>query len=370
MKLSTRPYSIVLALALAGCAGTEANQSKDEGDASGNEKEGTTNQAVDEDVPADSTGATGQVGLGFGAAAAALALQDGEAPTATSLKVSDTISLTIARFNIAAIKVKATKEPSAKESENDAKAVEEEKADVQEVEAATDDAGAGLSEKAPDQKTDTGPATKEKRQARKDKVVAAKDKLGEKAKSRSEAQAGRDKGIRFKGPYVFDAIAGVIEGEMPPVDLVDGSYRRIDFQLKRSFDAAADDPLLGNVFVIHGEFTKADQSVVPFAIEWHVAMNFRLKAEDAFSVVAGGENKLNIAFDVAKWFDGVSLEAASVDADGTMYINKQSNRELLKAMHKNLKIHTHFGKDKDGDGKLAPSEQQGAGEDTVDASAE
>lgn len=367
MKLSTHLSYVVLAMALAACQGSPANQSKDEeGDSSNTDKTDKTNptETADEDAPADSTGATGQVALGFGSPSAALALLDGETPASNSLKVSDSISLSVARFNIAAIKVKAPKDPTAKEQENEAKTIEEEKTDVQEVEATAGDASASL---AGNEKEKDPAVTKAEHQGRHEKIVAAKDKLAEKEKGRNEEQAGRDKGIRFKGPYVFDAIAGAIEGDLPPVDLVDGSYRRVEFQLKRSFDAAADDPLLGNVFVMQGEFTKADQTVVPFEIEWHVAMNFRLKSEDPFSVVAGGENKLSVAFDVAKWFDGVALDTADVDADGTIYVNKKSNRAILKVLHKNMKTHTHFGKDKDGDGKLAPTEAEGAGEDTVDA---
>ena len=170
--------------------------------------------------------------------------------------------------------------------------------------------------------------------------------------------------------FIYDTIAGKIEGDLPTIDLVDGSYRRVEFKMRRNFSVAAEDPILGNVFIINGTFKKADGTVVPFVISWHMAMNFRLRADNPFSVVAAGQNKLSIVFDVVKWFEGIDLETATVDADGTMYINKSSNREILSALHKNMKVNTRFGKDADGDGKLAEAEQEGQGEETSDPSAE
>ena len=72
-------------------------------------------------------------------------------------------------------------------------------------------------------------------------------------------------------------------------------------------------------------------------------------------------------FDVAKWFDGIDMTAATAADDGTIYINKKSNKDILKQLRKNIKVNTRFGKDKDGNGKLDESETAGQGEDTADA---
>lgn len=364
MKTRSNVPSLIFAMLLTACAGGSPA-----GDKAKEEDEGTKTLEDDEtlgdEAPADSTGATGPVTVDFGAtSSAALALD--EVPAA-ELAVSDSISLSVARFNIAAIKVKASKDPTAKEAEHEKEAVAEEAEAVKEVDAVAEAADAALVDK---DKAPEDAAKKDEMKGRREKIAAKKGDLAAKEKDRLDKHAAKDKGTRFKGPYVYDAVTGVIDGDLPPVDLVDGSYRRVEFQLKRSLDVADDDPLLGNVFYIKGTVTKADDSTVPFEIEWHVAMNFRLKAENPFAVVAGGENKLSIAFDMVKWFDGIDLAAAEADADGTVYVNKQSNREILKQLHKNMKIHTRFGKDSDGDGKLGDAEKAGEGEDTTDATVE
>lgn len=150
--------------------------------------------------------------------------------------------------------------------------------------------------------------------------------------------------------------------------MADGTYRRIEFQLKRDFFAPDTDPLLGNVFAIQGTAVKSGVAV-PFEIDWHAALNFRLAGDTGLKVTTGENNVLVIDFNLAQWFDGIDLTKATVDQDGTIYINKSSNRDIMRQLHKNIKMSSGFGKDKNKDGKISADERSGQGEDTTDASA-
>lgn len=350
---------ISLLFVVVGCS-KKADDSKDADDTL-NDGEVITNSQ-----PSDSTGAEGSVALGFGSTSESLSLTEGEA---ASVKIGDSIVIDQALLNIAKIKLKADVTPSDEEKALDQKEADEEKVAASEVEATAeaalaDDADAKPSD-TPERSSDGATTGKEKRDAQRAKIAAKKDELAAKEKAQLDKELQSDKSAKFAGPYLFNAVTGEVEGDLPAVDVTDGSYRRIEFQLKRSFD----DRMLGDVMYIHGTVAK-DGAEVPFEIEWQVALNFRLSGTGAFQVAPGADNKLAIRLDLAKWFDGVDLTQATVDADGTIYVNKTSNHDVMKQLHKNIKASCRFGKDGDGDGKLATTESAGEGQDTSDASAE
>ncbi len=334
---------------------------------------------IEEDAPADSTGTTSQVSLDMKSSTSASlwldtdesneAIADNSTSETTaaeaggSLKLSDSLTLSMARFNIWGIKVKAKKEPSDKEKELEKKEHAEELGEIEELDS---EESLGLKEK--DQEKKPAEVQTKKSSKPKDKIAADRDRFKKKMEESTEKDKKRDKSTKFHGSYVYDAIAGAIEGDVPSVDLNDGSYRRIEFKLKRNVSAEESDPLLGNVFVVKGSYTKPGASeATPFEINWHAAMNFRLKGDSAFKVEADGESKLSIVFDLQKWFEGVDLSTATIGDDGIILIDKTSNKELMKQLRKNIKMNTRFGKDTSGDSKIDASEIAGEGEDTQDA---
>jgi hypothetical protein len=206
-----------------------------------------------------------------------------------------------------------------------------------------------------------------KKEAERAKVKEKLEDLKGREKERLEKGLKQDKSTKFVGPYVYDAVLKKIEGEAPKVDLVDGSYKRVEFQMLRNFGAPESDPLLGHVFAMKGNFTKNDGAIIPVEIEWSVALNFRIAGEKGAAVKTGEDNSLIVDFNIGKWFEGIDLDTALVDAEGTMYINRTNNSEIMKKLLKNMKIHSGFGKDKNKDGKLDADERAGQGQETSDA---
>ncbi len=329
---------------------------------------------IEEETPSDSTGTAVPVSLDLKSFYSAnLWLNTAETneainsdaaaeATSSSLKLSDSLTLSMARFNLWGIKVKAKKEPSEKERDLEKKENAEELREIEEL-----DNSESLGLKETDQKKKPDEVQTMKPSKPKDKIVADRDLFKKKMDDSAEKNKVRDKSTKFHGSYVYDAIAGAIEGDVPTVELNDGSYHRIEFKLKRNVSAEDSDPLLGNVFVVMGSYTKPGASeTTPFEINWHSAMNFRLKGDSAFKVEAEGETKLSIVFDLQKWFEGIDLSTATVGDDGVIHINKSSNKEIMKQLRKNIKKNTRFGKDASGDSKIDASETAGQGEDTKD----
>jgi hypothetical protein len=106
-----------------------------------------------------------------------------------------------------------------------------------------------------------------------------------------------------------------------------------------------------------------NNAAVPFEVEWHAPLDFSLKGDAGFKVAAGQDNPLAIVFDVVKWFDGIDLTKATVDADGTIYINKTSNRDIMQALRHNIMRHAHFGRGDTG-GHLSQKDVGGDGDDS------
>lgn len=200
------------------------------------------------------------------------------------------------------------------------------------------------------------------------KLAKKKQDFAKKQRTRNKEEGDNDKSLKFSGPYVYNAISGKLEEDTPSaVEMTDGSYKRIEFKLKRNWDAGEDEGLFGKVFVIKGNYT-VDGVTTPFEIYHHVAINFRLLGEGAFKVESNEQNALSIVFDLKKWFEGIDLSTADKDLEsGAIIIDKTANKEILKILKKNIKTHSRFGKDSDGNGSLADTEVAGEGEVVADA---
>ena len=318
-----------------------------------------TELVVGEAIPSDSTGATGAMNANF-SSLKSIGMMLADAPA--TLAIGKDIELSYAKFNIAKIRVKALKDRNEDEKALESLESDEEKTSVKELEAEIGDEAADLVEKAEAAKSDHGAA-------RASKIAEKAAKFDAKEKAATEKESGRDKATKWSGPFLFDAIAGKLEGDLPKVSLADGSYRRVEFQMKRNFSAAAGEAIVGNVFAIRGTFLKAAVKV-PFEIDWHVALNLRLSGEGAVTVKAGEDNKMLINFDLSKWFEGIDLKAATVNKDGTIYINKSTNVPIMKQLHHNIKVNARFGKDIDKNSKLDDSEKAGQGEEAADPTVE
>jgi hypothetical protein len=149
--------------------------------------------------------------------------------------------------------------------------------------------------------------------------------------------------------------------------MADGTYKRIEFQLKRNLDAEATDPILGNVFYLKGE-VMVGTAYVPVEISSNVAMNFMIRGDAVAKVEPGVTSALKIVFDQTVWFEGIDFANATVDSTAnTIYVDYKNNHSILKAIIKNIKASAKVGKDKNNDGQIKSNEVGGTGEDTTDA---
>lgn len=56
-----------------------------------------------------------------------------------------------------------------------------------------------------------------------------------------------------------------------------------------------------------------------------------------------------IDFALDRWFQNIDLSQATVDANGSIYINQSSNQEIMKVLRHNIRESSGFGRDMNGD---------------------
>jgi hypothetical protein len=323
-------------------------------------------------MPSDSKGTAVAVGLQFVTeASTALALAD------TTLDLGNGVILSDARVNIAKIKIKPLEDEDDKEkslkSEVETKGKEAKdrrggKSDELEAQfAALKTKYKGLLDAA----SSNAEKDKIKLDFEKEKHVLESSIAAAKKASEDESDAveiAKDGDIKWRGPYVYNLISGTMDKELPDVTLFDGSYRRIQFQLKANRSAESTDALLNNSVFVKGTVDIAG-AATPFTFSLRQSEDLRVSSSDAMTMGADSKNPVLIAFQPKLWFANVDFTSAAKDALGIIVIDPETNIALFKAIRSNLKISTSCGKDVDKDGRLGSSERKGRGkDDAVDSS--
>ncbi len=167
-------------------------------------------------------------------------------------------------------------------------------------------------EKGKSAKGEKGQAGKGKAGMAKDKIADAKGKMEKKvkelkAKSKKQLEKQKDlnKNVRYQGPYVVDLMTHEITPAIKPVELNDGTYKRLGFRLCKHRGKETD-PLNGHVAYITGYFTDDAGEKVTFVVILEGSQVIRIVSPKGFKL-SSGEDKFALVFDVKKWFKGVDF---------------------------------------------------------------
>lgn len=373
-KLAVGVCSAIISVGLAsGCSQKDAakeDTAVEESSTNGGGSVGSTSK-VSSDKPADSTGAFANLKIEFGTVSDAATALNLAGEAANSIDVGGGVVITEGRINIKSIKVKANKERSDEEKalkkafEADMEAAEAasegDKKQVEELEASIEQKYEPLFEDA---------ASKEDKLALRDQMKAELAEV-ELQKAAMEAikeakfedlEAEKDGNLKWRGPFVYDLVNKTVDPALPTVDVLDGSYRRIEFKVKPARHLTETDSMINKSVFLAGTVAVGEVST-GFEIALKVEKEFRLSGLDSLVLDAAADNTMAIAFDPKAWLTGVDLASATVGADGIIHVDEANNIELLKVISLNIVKSTRFGKDEDHDGKLGSDEEKGDGED-------
>ena len=347
-----------LALFIFACGA--AKSKKDEADTTTTTTTATAT-TVGEQTPSDSTGGKGTVAMALNRPASGTSLW-GDDVTADGLQLADlavdsSITLKTAQLSVASIRIKANKEQS-----DDEKSLEGDEDKEAEAQKKLDEAKREEMKTIKEQEKELAKMTDATEKAKKQSEYDGKK--GEQRKKQAEAmreadkklaeKEGGDKNLRWKGPYVYDMIAGSVTPALADVQIPDGSYRRVEFKLKPYRDGASTDPLMNNSIYVSGTAVVAGVSKT-FEFLLQDSEKFRLSG-DKFKVDASATNKIAINLDPTAWFTGVDFSLATANADGTLTLDAESNKSLWKIVRRNIKKSVICGKDARGDGRIKTAE--------------
>lgn len=220
----------------------------------------------------------------------------------------------------------------------------------------------------------------------------------EEDKSESEIKTEENDKVKFQGPYVVDLLTNSVSPSLGEVDLIEGIYKEIVLKLHKikgdeEDDQAqalvtTDDPLYGNSIYLEGTYTGTIASGavtdLPFQMSFELDEEFKLgglgTGAGGFNIEADTESSVMIAFRVAKWlnfsnqetnsdgFDFTDLTSTTLTGGGTGIIlnhdTSGNNSKIREVIKENIKKSADYGKDEDGDGKLAAAEDDD--DDTLD----
>jgi hypothetical protein len=64
-----------------------------------------------------------------------------------------------------------------------------------------------------------------------------------------------------------------------------------------------------------------------------------------------------VAYDLAAWFEGLDLASATLEGDGTLRIDRDTNAALHDAFEARLSAAVTLHEDRDGDGEIDPEDE-------------
>lgn len=160
------------------------------------------------------------------------------------------------------------------------------------------------------------------------------------------------------GPFVVDLLENTSIPDTNTFTIRSGLYCELDMNfdlLENDVPAgiAADDPIIGNAFLIRG--TRGDGT--PFVARLNQDDRFKLEASSAagFIVKNGSFTGFFVRFDLGAWFDGVDLEKAAV-TEGTILLDGANNPGLKALLVENIKHSAFLFQDLNDDGALDAEE--------------
>lgn len=320
--------------------------------------EDSTVNASSGSKPGDSQGLPADVQIQFNSTAA------GTTALAATLDLGHGLILTEARINIAKIKIKPEEDEdeSEVEQESEFKAMREERKETIKDQEADLEAQMEAIKKSYEEQIENAnsEAAKDSLEAARDneikaleKTLAAQHKAIEDEIDAYEEQHDAD--LKWKGSFVFDLMTNTVSPEIPSVTVLDGTYRRLEFEVKPNRVLEAADPLLNHSVYVAGTVT-LNGTAVPFTYALRLSEEFKIRAPQGATVQPEAMNAVVIAFNPSLWFHAADFSSATQDATGTIVIDENNNTGLLDSVKEKIKESAKFGKDEDGDGEVEDEE--------------
>ena len=243
------------------------------------------------------------------------------------VKLNNGIVITEARISVGMIKIKSTVEESKEEAEV-------KKAAFENMRSVHEDLFSGLNNLEQEAEVDMSQMARYVEEQVVKARAEAKEALEREYKNAKEARKKEqelDSSIKVAGPFVIDLLSGTSTPPIEDIEIVDGTYKRIEFRLEKYFsESEKEDPLNGNVFYIKGYFTDEEGEKAEFSLISDQTEFLKLVTDKGFKLQEEQES-FAVLFDLNKWFNGIDL----VDFQDLVF-DKKFERSQLEFMNEIL----------------------------------
>jgi hypothetical protein len=158
--------------------------------------------------------------------------------------------------------------------------------------------------------------------------------------------------VDVPGPVIAELVA---EPAVVSVELAGDDYCRVRVPLDRvgALPSGAPPDLVDRSVVLLGR--RSDGT--PFRIASRIERESDVRSRGAPFELSEGLRAVVLAFDLALWLEDVDLGTATVDADGTIRVDDDTNRDLLDAFEASAERALRLFRDTDQDGVLDPEDR-------------
>ena len=153
-----------------------------------------------------------------------------------------------------------------------------------------------------------------------------------------------DDEVEYEGVFVVDVLNGTSNPDFGIATLAPGLYEEIEMEME---------PVLpGNHTIsIEATFINGDTQ---YPVVFTSGEDFELEIENdnGFMLSEGSLVDILVVIDLDALFSGIDLTQASVDQDGTIYINSSSNASMASTIENNFEAALEAGEDEDDDDEI------------------
>lgn len=163
--------------------------------------------------------------------------------------------------------------------------------------------------------------------------------------------------IEYEGSFVVDLINGTSTPDFGLADLAPGIYNDIKIKMGPILDG-------GNTIFIAFNYIP-EGATDPVRVEYsnNYEIEIEIDNEQGYQLDEGAINQILVLLDLDTLFGTVDLSNATVDSDGILRINQESNAAIESQIIQNFKNSIRAGEDDDDNGEIDHEEDESEGDD-------
>lgn len=150
--------------------------------------------------------------------------------------------------------------------------------------------------------------------------------------------------VEFEGNFIIDLLTGTSDPEFGLSELLAGVYEEVEIEFDNILEGE-------KTLIVNFNFI-ADGSTTPTYVEFSTSQEFELEIENeaGISLDEGTINAILVTLDLDLLLSSIDFSSLTVDQDGVIRINENSNSNIMEAIFTNLEDAFEAEEDEEDEG--------------------